>query len=642
MKKQIATLLALSTAAACILTYQPTAVGAEEYSVLDNTDKLVQEALEDNTDELGDALYDSVTEGEVPLYEADASSTQSELEKAAIEKGMYKDTFSFANHLCTLSQEDFAKRVYEPVRANMTDSEIDLGYEADISRVAYKGGLCFGMTAISVLVHNGELTPGDLQEGAETLYDVTLTDDVDALIAYYNSLQLYTEVELAVITAPAMLTKEEHTDMFLDCAARCKEKGTYFMAGIATKKGGTHAVVGMDELSGNWTFDGISYDTCIITYDSNCVKPGTETSAFKDDACIYINSETKQFCIPAYEASTENGDVLLYATDDDSLLTYKAPIRGTTKTNTDVSETVKLKFHNGGKDQMQLSSTTKDGQTYDFWKLSKVNYGDYIFFGKGSSFHLEKNERAPEFAFSIKGEGYRLRIEQSGYQNPNDPKLYDVGTKCKMDFSKNSVAYTNTDTQKITVSYIVVYDEGNYNFAPVASSTIAVDVSPNQTVTVSKQDTGFAITGDGEVLVQAIPTAAQKEQDAFDGSHEEYLDWFGSYFINFVRSKDVLLQFNTEKECSELVYDFDSDGVFDDVPILGDADGNGKPYEPSDIYWTARHIARMAVIGHGSRRYYQGYVPNIEADTDNNGKIDTNDLFDIVYECALRGAGLKK
>ena len=642
MKKQIATLLALSTAAACILIYQPTAVGAEEYSVLDNTDKLVQEALEDNTDELGDALYDSVTEGEVPLYEADASSTQSELEKAAIEKGMYKDTFSFANHLCTLSQEDFAKRVYEPVRANMTDSEIDLGYEADISRVAYKGGLCFGMTAISVLVHNGELTPGDLQEGAETLYDVTLTDDVDALIAYYNSLQLYTEVELAVITAPAMLTKEEHTDMFLDCAARCKEKGTYFMAGIATKKGGTHAVVGMDELSGNWTFDGISYDTCIITYDSNCVKPGTETSAFKDDACIYINSETKQFCIPAYEASTENGDVLLYATDDDSLLTYKAPIRGTTKTNTDVSETVKLKFHNGGKDQMQLSSTTKDGQTYDFWKLSKVNYGDYIFFGKGSSFHLEKNERAPEFAFSIKGEGYRLRIEQSGYQNPNDPKLYDVGTKCKMDFSKDSVAYTNTDTQKITVSYIFTYDEGGYKFAPVASSTIVIDVPPNQTITVSKQDTGFAITGDGEVLVQAIPTAAQKEQDAFDGSYEEYLDWFGSYFINFVRSKDVLLQFNTEKECSELVYDFDSDGVFDDVPILGDADGNGKPYEPSDIYWTARHIARMAVIGHGSRRYYQGYVPNIEADTDNNGKIDTNDLFDIVYECALRGAGLKK
>ena len=641
MKKQIATLLALSTAAACTLTYQPATISAEEYSVLDNTDKLVQEALDDNTDELGDALYVSVTEGEVPLYEADAASTQSELEKAAIEKGMYKDTFSFAQHLCTLSREDFAERVSDPVSANMTDPELDLGYSTDISYIAYQSGLCFGMAAISVLVHNGELTPSDLQEGAETLYDVTLTDDVDALIAYYNSLQLYSEVELASIVEPAMLSKEEHTDMFLDCAARCKEKGTYFMAGIATKKGGTHAVVGMDELSGNWTFDGISYDTCIVTYDSNCVKQGTETSAFKDDACIYINSETKQFCIPAYEASSENGDVLLYASDDDSLLTYKAPIRGTTKTNTDVSEIVKLEFFNGRKDQMDLSSTTEDGQTYDFWKLGKVNYGEYIFFGKGSSFHLEKNERASGFAFSIDGEGYRLRMEQ---YDREDPELKGVGSKCKIDFSKDGVTYTNTDTQKIALSYIFSYDEGNYNFMPVASSTIDIEVLPNQTVTVSKQDTGFAITGDGEVYVQAFPIASQKEQASFGGSHsyEEYLDWFGSYYINFIRSKNVLLQFNTEKGCSELVYDFDSDGVFDDAPMLGDADGNGKPYEVNDIYWTMLHIADKAVAPHSVRRYYRGYVPNIEADTDNDGNIDTSDLFDIMYECALRGAGLKK
>jgi len=633
--------LALSTAATCILTYQPTAVGAEEYSVLDYTDKLVQEALEDNTDELRDALYDSVTGGEIPLYEADASSAQSELEKAAIEKGMYKDTFSFVNHLCTLSQEDFTERVYDPVRDNMTESEINSGYGKHIPDISYKSGLCFGMAAISVLVHNGELTPSDLQEGAETLYDVTLTDDVDALITCYNSLQLYKAVELAIIAAPSMLSKEEHTDMFLDCAARCKEKGTYFMAGIATKKGGTHAVVGMDELSGNWTFDGISYDTCIVTYDSNCVKQGTETSAFKDDACIYINSETKQFCIPAYEASSENGDVLLYASDDDSLLTYKAPIRGTTKTNTDVSEIVKLEFFNGRKDQMDLSSTTEDGQTYDFWKLGKVNYGEYIFFGKGSSFHLEKNERASGFAFSIDGEGYRLRMEQ---YDREDPELKGVGSKCKIDFSKDGVTYTNTDTQKIALSYIFSYDEGNYNFMPVASSTIDIEVLPNQTVTVSKQDTGFAITGGGEVYVQTMPMIAHKDLTAFSKSHsyEEFLDWVGSYFINFIRSKDVLLQFNTEKECSELVYDFDGDGVFDDAPMLGDADGNGKPYEVNDIYWTMLHIADKAVAPHSVRRYYRGYVPNIEADTDNDGKIDTSDLFDIMYECALRGAGLKK
>ena len=642
MKKQIATLLALSTAAACILTYQPTAVGAEEYSVLDNTDKLVQEALDDNTDELGDALYDSVTEGDVPLYEADASSTQSELEKAAIEKGMYKDTFSFANHLCTLSQEDFAKRVYEPVRANMTDSEIDLGYEADISRVAYKGGLCFGMTAISVLVHNGELTPGDLQEGAETLYDVTLTDDVDALIAYYNSLQLYTEVELAVIAAPAMLTKEEHTDMFLDCAARCKEKGTYFMACISSAKSGTHAMVGMDEQFGNWTFNGISYDTCILTYDSNSVQKDTKESIFSDKTCIYINSETKQYCVPAYDLTSENGGVLLDASDDDSLLTYRAPIRGTTEVNTDVSETVKWRFFSGTtKDQIDVTSTTKDGTSYDFWKACKMNYGDTIYFGKGSTFHLEKKERAQGFAFDVNGIGYRLRMEQYAESSPETPKVHDRGTKCKMDFCGDSISYTNTDTESILVSYILTYDQGTYNYEPVGSVHIALVIYPNQTATISKQDTGLAITGDGEIFVQALPMATQKCIDEFDGTWEEFLNWFGSYFFNFVRSKDALLQFNTKDECSELLYDFDGDGVYDDAPILGDADGDGVPYQPGDIYQILWHINDIATSEHGVRRYNRGYVPNSEGDTDGNGVIDTCDLFDIVYECALRGAGLK-
>ena len=642
MKKQIATLLALSTAAACILTYQPTAVGAEEYSVLDNTDKLVQEALDDNTDELGDALYDSVTEGDVPLYEADASSTQSELEKAAIEKGMYKDTFSFANHLCTLSQEDFAKRVYEPARANMTDSEIDLGYEADISRVAYKGGLCFGMTAISVLVHNGELTPGDLQEGAETLYDVTLTDDVDALIAYYNSLQLYTEVELAVITAPAMLTKEEHTDMFLDCAARCKEKGTYFMACISSAKSGTHAMVGMDEQFGNWTFNGISYDTCILTYDSNSVQKDTKESIFSDKTCIYINSETKQYCVPAYDLTSENGGVLLDASDDDSLLTYRAPIRGTTEVNTDVSETVKWRFFSGTtKDQIDVTSTTKDGTSYDFWKACKMNYGDTIYFGKGSTFHLEKKERAQGFAFDVNGIGYRLRMEQYAESSPETPKVHDRGTKCKMDFCGDSISYTNTDTESILVSYILTYDQGTYNYEPVGSVHIALVIYPNQTATISKQDTGLAITGDGEIFVQALPMATQKCIDEFDGTWEEFLNWFGSYFFNFVRSKDALLQFNTKDECSELLYDFDGDGVYDDAPILGDADGDGVPYQPGDIYQILWHINDIATSEHGVRRYNRGYVPNSEGDTDGNGVIDTCDLFDIVYECALRGAGLK-
>ena len=84
------------------------------------------------------------------------------------------------------------------------------------------------------------------------------------------------------------------------------------------------------------------------------------------------------------------------------------------------------------------------------------------------------------------------------------------------------------------------------------------------------------------------------------------------------------------------------DGVYDDAPILGDADGDGVPYQPGDIYQILWHINDIATSEHGVRRYNRGYVPNSEGDTDGNGVIDTCDLFDIVYECALRGAGLKK
>ena len=84
MKKQFAALLALSTAAACVLSYQPVQAGAE--SVLGS---MTQENLTDITNEQKDAFYQS------SLGEIEPSAEPSELEQAATANGMYKDTFSF-------------------------------------------------------------------------------------------------------------------------------------------------------------------------------------------------------------------------------------------------------------------------------------------------------------------------------------------------------------------------------------------------------------------------------------------------------------------------------------------------------------------------------------------------------------------
>ena len=284
MKKQFAALLALSTAAACVLSYQPVQASAE--SVLGS---MTQENLTDITNEQKDAFYQS------SLGEIEPSAEPSELEQAATANGMYKDTFSFTNHSCNLSEDDFNQKVFEPIWNSMTNIE-RLAYlnKSSVYRNVCQGSQCFGMAALSILVHNGELSPSDIQAGAETLHDITLTNDVEQLITYYDMLLEYQAVSNVVMYAPTLLTQDERVDNLLNCAERCKEKGTYFM--VAIRAGGTHMIVGMDKVSGSWTFDGVNYDTCIVAYDSNFYNKTTKESLFNDNACIYVNSKTKQFC----------------------------------------------------------------------------------------------------------------------------------------------------------------------------------------------------------------------------------------------------------------------------------------------------------------------------------------------------------
>ena len=284
MKKQFAALLALSTAAACVLSYQPVQAGAE--SVLGS---MTQENLTDITNEQKDAFYQS------SLGEIEPSAEPSELEQAATANGMYKDTFSFTNHSCNLSGDDFNQKVFEPIWNSMTNIE-RLAYlnKSSVYRNVCQGRQCFGMAALSILVHNGELSPSDIQAGAETLHDITQTNDVEQLISYYDMLLEYQAVSNVVMYAPTLLTQDERVDNLLNCAERCKEKGTYFM--VAIRAGGTHMIVGMDKVSGSWTFDGVNYDTCIVAYDSNFYNKTTKESLFNDNACIYVNSKTKQFC----------------------------------------------------------------------------------------------------------------------------------------------------------------------------------------------------------------------------------------------------------------------------------------------------------------------------------------------------------
>ena len=172
-------------------------------------------------------------------------------------------------------------------------------------------------------------------------------------------------------------------------------------------------IVGMDKVSGSWTFDGVNYDTCIVAYDSNFYNKTTKESLFNDNACIYVNSKTKQFCIPAYGFTSEKGESVLYASDDDSVLTYRAPLNGTTEINTDASNIVNLHSYRGiTPEDVSVTATDADGSTHDFLSECKLRSSDSNYYGTGSAFHLEKTKRSNGFDFYLKGKGYRVEVSQ--------------------------------------------------------------------------------------------------------------------------------------------------------------------------------------------------------------------------------------
>ena len=166
---------------------------------------------------------------------------------------------------------------------------------------------------------------------------------------------------------------------------------------------------------------------------------------------------------------------------------------------------------------------------------------------------------------------------------------------------------------------------------------LPADSKLRQTITITKKDTGFALTTNMETVVTINPEYNDDAINAFEGSEHDFVQYVTAYYLRFVMESNAMVNYNMEKKCSELSFDFNNDGVYDESPIAGDADCNSVPYEINDIYWTMRQIAESGAYGAGST-----YIPTAAGDIDGNGKVDTNDLFDITYECALRGAGLKK
>ena len=193
------------------------------------------------------------------------------------------------------------------------------------------GGSCGGMATTVILVKNGIISPAQLQADAEHLSDVTLTDSVRSFINYYQCTQGRDDYE----------PQRNKIYRMIRLAENVPHGESPFLLTFSLSSG-SHATVGYGIESGEWTFDEKKYDRRILIWDPNF------PTEFRDDCCLYFDSETYAYCLPHYNVSVSantvdsSGAIMTVSNDISTLNAYPYPFAAAERgdVNLDSSVTV--------------------------------------------------------------------------------------------------------------------------------------------------------------------------------------------------------------------------------------------------------------------------------------------------------------
>ncbi|MCR5717459.1 MAG: dockerin type I repeat-containing protein [Oscillospiraceae bacterium] len=177
-------------------------------------------------------------------------------------------------------------------------------------------GSCYGIAVTSLLSYYGMIDPQQYSENAEHLYDLEATEEVLSLINYYHFTQLTDAVQQADAWSMYYETDDDRLERLMHLlsdgkpALLCFAGHFYDLDSI-----GGHAVVAYGCEKGAYAWDGHTYDTRILTYDSNL-------AVADENYCLYYDTEHRNWCIPGYLLNSEDGDIIESVCADTALLNH--------------------------------------------------------------------------------------------------------------------------------------------------------------------------------------------------------------------------------------------------------------------------------------------------------------------------------
>ena len=473
-------------------------------------------------------------------------------------------------------------------------------------------GVCSGITAIEVLSHNGCISLSDIQENADFLNEITYNEKTDRIIRDYQALQAYTEFSLYEKYLVSEYNYAEQVERLTKTAQKCMNENKYFYIAIRSQKM-THAVCGIGITTGNWTFDNINYDKCVLTLDSNAQTSDGNAVGFTHKGCIYINSDTCQTYIPGYKEILDETTVYTVI-DDDTLLNYKGFLSPSDKISQETANEIKEL-------RQILKNTSSSTAVYTVDKegnLSDLN--NNIMFGsiagatnvvKADSFHIEMNNEKTSYP--------NLRyIDTERWIDLEFSNDKDYIYNAQIDFSDNRLKVINNNNDIISADFQIRLNDGSYGFAPYCWWIFAGEI--NDDIVAECKENGILLKSSNHISMNVSPYYYSLYEN---GKYDNFNNCIGSVHID--SDNNVLITVDENKNFQFFI-DGNNDEIYDTPIHKGDVNFDGLT-DASD----ASYILSVYALFSTAKYKPVGYSI---CDYNNDGSVDASDASDVLAEYA--------
>lgn len=473
----------------------------------------------------------------------------------------------------------------------------------------------YGISILQILSHNGVFAVSDIQSGAKNLSDVQFNSEIESLIESYqltrfNVPQLKlkrafakNDTETLVQTAMTSMTAQKYFHISLSMPETLPDGTNYSKA--------THDVVGIGISDGSWTFNGISYDKCILTLDSN-------TTSFDENYCIYVNTADNTFHIPVYES-----DVTLTAViADDNVLNYQGKLGEQVQPPVNVTD-----IENTAEISVYTQTSKKIGERYDkesgeyipqYEKTEdeyEVTAGDYTY----DSFYLEKNPTlnvpaADSYKFRFRNDEsdiFELVFSSESKDGYSFIKSYENAESAEISVHKASIK--TTDTDRINAELIPTEPLYKSSF-----NCFDADTFESRNFSMTDREDGILLHSDSPYEAN-MTFSLRSDNRAVESEFEFRIEPCAG---------SLLLRYDDENQKIRAFIDKDNDDMYETEIQGGDMNCDGR-FDASDA---SKILKVYSVLSTGKNSLMQ-YV-NIFSDCNGDGIINSIDATDVLTKYA--------